>query len=76
MLYNIEKETAMFIDIYFVYVLSGLILRTCMILSIWASAKVHTTFNKYSQMPSSSNWRGSDTARLLLDRNNENGSEV
>ncbi len=76
MLYTIEKETAMFIDIYFVYLLSGLILLPCMILSIWASAKVHTTFNKYSQMPTSSNWSGSDTARMLLERNNAYGIEV
>lgn len=58
-----------FSDIYLIYLVSGLILLPCIFISAWASAKVHTTFNKYSGMPTSTDWTGSDTARMLLERN-------
>ena len=60
----------MFSDFYFVYLLSGLILLPCLLISVWASAKVHSTFKKYDAMHTSTDWTGCDTARMLLERNN------
>lgn len=59
----------LFSDIYLIYLVSGLILLPCLLLSVWASAKVHSAFSKYDRMPTSSNWTGSDTARMLLEKN-------
>ena len=58
-----------FSDIYFIYLVSGLILLPCILLAAWASARVHSTFNKYSRMPTSTDWTGSDVARMLLEKN-------
>ncbi|MCR5627550.1 MAG: zinc metallopeptidase [Lachnospiraceae bacterium] len=46
------------------------------ILSMWASAKVNSTFAKYSQVRSSSGITGEETARLLLGRNGINHVSV
>lgn len=59
----------LFTDAYLIYLLSGLIILPCLILAGWASARVHTTFNKYNKVPTSTDWTGSDTARMLLERN-------
>ena len=59
----------MFYDIYFIYLVSGIILIPCLFLSVWASTKVHSTFAKYNRMPTSTDWTGSDTARMLLEKN-------
>ena len=66
----------MFLDIYFVYLISGIILLPCILISAWASAKVHTTFSKYDKLPTSTDWTGSDTARMLLEKNNVYGITV
>lgn len=66
----------MFYDIYFIYLISGIILLPCIFISIWASTKVHSTFAKYDAMPTSTDWTGSDTAQMLLERNNLNGIRV
>lgn len=66
----------MFSDFYFVYMLSGLILLPCVLISVWASTKVHSTFKKYDAMSTSTSWTGSDTARMLLERNNVYGVQV
>ena len=58
-----------FSDIYFIYLVSGLILLPCILLAAWASARVHSVFNKYSRMQTSTDWTGSDVARMLLERN-------
>ncbi len=59
----------MFYDIYSIYLVSALILLPCIFLSVWASVKVHQTFNRYNAIPTSTDWTGSDTARMLLERN-------
>ena len=66
----------MFLDIYFVYLLSGLILLPCILISAFASARVHSVFAKYDGMPTSSDWTGGDTARMLLEKNNVFGVQV
>lgn len=58
-----------FSDIYLIYLVSGLILLPCIFLAAWASARVHSTYNKYSGMPTSTDWTGSDVARMLLEKN-------
>ena len=64
-----DKEQSMFFDSYYlVYLASGLILLPCLLLSVWASAKVRSAFAKYDKMPNSTNWTGSDCARMLLER--------
>ena len=66
----------MFSDLYFIYLVSGIIILPCILLSLWASAKVHTTFNKYDRMPTSTDWSGGDTARMLLERRGLQGIQV
>ena len=58
-----------FTDIYLVYLVSALLLLPCILLAAWASARVHSTYGKYSRMPTSSDWVASDCARMLLERN-------
>lgn len=66
----------MFTDLYFIYLVSGLIILPCILLSLWASAKVHSTFSKYDRLPTSTNWTGGDTARMLLERRGLQGIQV
>ncbi len=66
----------MFSDLYLIYLVSGIIILPCILLSLWASAKVHTTFNKYDRMPTSTDWSGGDTARMLLERRGLQGIQV
>jgi len=40
-----------------------------LILSLYAQFKVSSSFNKYLRVPSSSNYTGSEIARIILDRN-------
>ncbi len=58
----------LFGNIYLTYLVSGLILLVCIVISAWASAKVHTTYRKYSRMRTSTDWTASDAARMLLER--------
>ena len=55
-------------DIYLTYLVSGAIILVCILISAWASARVHRTYRKYSAMPTAASWTGSDTARMLLER--------
>ncbi len=66
----------MFSDLYLIYLLSGLIFLPCLLLSVWASTKVHTTFAKYNSLPTSTDWTGSDTARMLLEKNGASHIQV
>ncbi|HKP63750.1 MAG TPA: zinc metallopeptidase [Polyangiales bacterium] len=47
-----------------------------MLLSLWASMRVKSTFNRYSQVGSRSGLTGADAARELLRRQNINGVTV
>ena len=53
-------------DYYFLFI--GLILL-CALFAGWASAKVHSTFNAYQEVPTSSRMTGYDTAVRLLRAN-------
>ena len=54
----------MFLDSsYFLWILPPLIL------GIWASSRVRSTFNKYSKVRSGRNLTGAEAARMLLDAN-------
>ena len=58
----------MFFDsFYLVYLASGLIILPCLFLSMWASARVHSVYAKYEQMPTSTDRTGADCARMLLE---------
>lgn len=46
-----------------------LIVLPCMLLALWASANVNSTYNKYSKVVSTSGWTGYDAARRILDAN-------
>lgn len=46
-----------------------LIVLPCMLLALWASANVNSTYNKYSKVISTSGWTGYDAARRILDAN-------
>ena len=46
-----------------------LIVLPAVILAMWASANVNSTFKKYSKVPSSSGYTGMDAARRILDAN-------
>ena len=46
-----------------------LIVLPAVILALWASANVNSTFKKYSNVPSSSGYTGMDAARRILDAN-------
>jgi len=50
-----------FDPMYFLFIVPGLAL------SIWASVRVKSTFNRYSQVPSRSGRTGAEAARMLLD---------
>lgn len=54
---------------YLIYLASGILILPCLLLAAWASARVHSVFGKYSRMPTSTDWTGSDAARMLLERN-------
>ena len=47
-----------------------------LVLSMWASFKVKSTFNHYSQVRPRSGLSGADAARALLRRNNVDGVQV
>lgn len=66
----------MFLDIYTMYLISALIVLPCILVSVWANAKVHSTFSKFSTMPTSTNWTGCDTTRMLLEKNGIYGINV
>ena len=59
----------MFDNPYLIYLASGILILPCLLLAVWASARVHKVFARYSGMPTSTDWTGSDTARMLLERN-------
>lgn len=46
-----------------------LIVLPAVILAMWASANVNSTFKKYSKVPSSPGYTGMDAARRILDAN-------
>ena len=46
-----------------------LIVLPAVILALWASANVNSTFKKYSKVPSPSGYTGMDAARRILDAN-------
>lgn len=48
---------------------TSLIVLPAVILAMWASANVNSTFKKYSKVPSSSGYTGMDAARRILDAN-------
>ena len=52
----------MFLDIYTMYLISAVIVLPCILISVVASSKVHSTFAAFDRLPTSSNWTGSDTA--------------
>ena len=54
----------MFFDVYYL-----VLVLPAVILAMWASARVNSTFRKYSQQYSRRNLTGADTARLVLDAN-------
>ena len=58
-----------FDDPYLIYLASGLLILPCLLLASWASARVHKVFARYSGMPTSTDWTGSDVARMLLEHN-------
>ena len=58
-----------FSDIYLIYLVSIVIILPCILLASWASARVHSTFNKYNRMQTSTDWTGSDVTRMLLEKN-------
>jgi hypothetical protein len=51
----------MFDPMYFLFIVPGLAL------SIWASVRVKSTFNRYSQVPSRSGRTGAEAAQMLLN---------
>ena len=66
----------MFLDIYTMYLISALIVLPCILISVVASSKVHSTFAAFDRLPTSSDWTGSDTARMLLEKNGIYGVAV
>ena len=66
----------MFLDIYTMYLISAVIVLPCILISVVASSKVHSTFAAFDRLPTSSNWTGSDTARMLLEKNGIYGVAV
>lgn len=53
-----------------------MIIAPVFLLSLWATIRVKTTFNKYSQIGSSSGLSGSEVARLILRQNGLGHVEV
>lgn len=51
---------------YFLYYILGIILIPAIILSIWAEAKVHSTYEKYYNVPNNRNLTGKDVAEMIL----------
>ncbi len=66
----------MFSDLYLVYLISALLLLPCLLLSVWASVSVHTTFSRYDKMMCSSGFTGSEAARRLLQAGNAGHVDV
>lgn len=58
----------MFLDIYTMYLISAVIVLPCILISVVASSKVHSTFAAFDRLPTSSNWTGSDTAVCFWKR--------
>ena len=54
----------MFFDVYYL-----VLVLPAVFLAMWASARVNSTFRKYSQQYSRRNLTGADAARLVLDAN-------
>lgn len=46
-----------------------LIVLPAVLIALWASANVNSTFKKYAQIPSTSGFTGADAARRILDAN-------
>ena len=46
-----------------------LIVLPAVLIALWASANVNSTFKKYAQIPSASGFTGADAARRILDAN-------
>lgn len=65
-----------FSDFYTVYLVSALIMLPAVLVSVWANGKVHSTFNNYDTLPTSTDWTGSDVARMLLEKNGIYGVNV
>jgi Zn-dependent membrane protease YugP len=59
-----------FDPLYFVFLIPGLVL------SMWASFRVKSTFSKYSQVPSSRGFSGAEAARELIRRRGVSGVTV
>ena len=59
-----------------VYLLSFALMLPCLLLAGWASARVHSVYNKDSAMHTQSDWTASDAARMLLEKNNVLGVQV
>ena len=66
----------MFSDLYLIYLVSGILLIPCILLSLWATVRVRTAFSKYDKMPCSSGFTGSEAARRLLQAGNASHVEV
>ena len=63
----------MFLEYYWIFLIAVL---GCMILSGWASSKVHSAFRAYGNMPTRSRMTGYDTATRLLRSNGVRGISV
>lgn len=64
MYYNTESVIVLFFDVYYL-----VLVLPAVVLAIWASSRVNSTFRKYSQQRSSRHLTGADAARLVLDAN-------
>ncbi len=53
-----------------------ILLLPAILLSFWASAKVRTTFSKFSQVRNSRNITGAQAARMMLDANGLNSVQI
>ena len=63
----------MFLQYFWIFLIA---LLGCMILSGWASSKVHSAFRAYGNMPTRSRMTGYDTATRLLRSNGVRGISV
>lgn len=59
-----RKRDLVFFDVYYL-----VLVLPAVILAMWASSRVNSTFRKYSQQYSRRNLTGADAARLVLDAN-------
>ena len=52
LLHSLSPEEIMFFDNpYLIYLASGILILPCLLLSVWASARVHKVFGRYSRPP-------------------------